>query len=288
MGTPRPARDATKVEATANRLTSYLLHGFSASAVLLNLRTTRSILRVMYKGARYEAIVRVCNGEVQVFNTATQMDNPDKFPLRKRTKGFEQAQKILDRVLANGVCPQWKAENEIRLAAEAAKKAEEKKTKAAITRTRKDPEGHRVLRGSRDSGDFPRRQDPRVHHPQGPLDPGGRDLHPPPHLQRGARMNSTRTRLLMSASLLAIAISPKGEPEDTTPPEHLKTTPLPEEPEPFVIGMYDYTPLPRFIDPPKRKQRHEGDQSWKTAFPDVVRGRAPKGKGPSRVGAKKR
>ena len=136
MGTPRPARNATKVEATANRLTSYLLHGFSASAVLLNHRATRSILRVMYKGARYEAIVRVCNGEVQVFETATQMDNPDKFPLRKRTKGFEQVKKILDRVMANGVCPKWKAEQDVRLAAEAAKKAEEKKTKAAITRTR--------------------------------------------------------------------------------------------------------------------------------------------------------
>lgn len=101
-------------------------------------------------------------------------------------------------------------------------------------------------------------------------------------------MNSTRTRLLMSASLLAIAISPKGEPEDTTPPEHLKTTPLPEVQEPPMFGMYDYVPLPRFIAPAPRKQRHEGDQSWKTAFPDVVRGHAPKGKGASRVGAKKR
>lgn len=102
-------------------------------------------------------------------------------------------------------------------------------------------------------------------------------------------MNSTRTRLLMSASLLAIAITPKGEPEDTTPPEHLKTTPLPEVQEPPMFGMY-VTPMYdyRIPEPPKRKQRHEGDQSWKTAFPDVVRGRAPKGKGPSRVGAKKR
>lgn len=136
MGTPRVAKDATKVEATAKRLSYYLLYGFSAQAVLLNPRAFRSTLRVTYKGAQYEAIVRVCNGEVQVFQTATQIDDPDKFPLRKRTKGVEQVKKILDRVMANGVCPKWKAEQDVRLAAEAAQKAELKRVKAAITRTR--------------------------------------------------------------------------------------------------------------------------------------------------------
>ena len=104
-------------------------------------------------------------------------------------------------------------------------------------------------------------------------------------------MNSRQRALLTGhvAVALALAGTNNREPEDTTPPEYLRSRPLPPIEEIPVIGMhYDYEPMPRYIDPPKRKQRHEGDQSWKTAFPDVVRGRAPKGKGPSRVGAKKR
>lgn len=98
-----------------------------------------------------------------------------------------------------------------------------------------------------------------------------------------------RHRLISISTLVAISLSPWTEPVDTTLPEHLKSTPLPEEPEPPMIEMYE-TPRYdyRIPEPPKRKQRHEGDQSWKTAFPDVVRGHAPKGKGASRVGAKKR
>lgn len=134
----RTVANAGKVISTAYRLYHYLLHGFSAQGIILDSpeRNNRSVLRVTYKGAQYEAIIRVCNGEIQVFRNADQIDWPDKFPLRKRSKGVEQVKKILDRVLANGVCPKWKAENELKQATEAARLIEEKRIQTLVARVK--------------------------------------------------------------------------------------------------------------------------------------------------------